>query len=125
AAWWVEDNNTGEHSTPITVDVGDELSGAIVQQDNGEWYIDIINKTTGEYTYLYSPNYDDRTFDKATLTLEANNYTQDQDCAKLPGQTTFSSVDLYDLNDDAQSPECDKTKYQYLTKHPRLAVSEA
>ena len=109
AAWYVENNNSGAHSPPHIAHVGDHLSGVINKQSDNTWYIDIYNETTGDYTYLYSPDYGNRTFDLSSLTLESANWSNHSACEYLPGSCTFNQIELHDLNGNQEAPEWDKT----------------
>lgn len=97
AAWWGPDSDGKYHhgATPAA-DVSDELWGYIDGPSSkpGEWYIEIYNNTTGEYSDIFTDSIDD-TFEHAYTALEAGNYSWGE-CNELPDDITFHDIKLYD-----------------------------
>lgn len=100
-AWAVDQNGNTYTSDPINVDVGDQLKGTLLWQDDYAfpisdcWYIEITDCTTDQKTYLYS-NAVGRDFNLGVfVALEGYNIEDDGD---VPGNTTFYNIVFKDNN---------------------------
>lgn len=96
-AWYVYPNGY-IHSTPLNVNVGDDISGYIYPTSTpSQWIVEILDYTTGGATDIVVTT--PLTYTYSFVALEGYNVVT---CSQLPGDTDFYNLALYDADSGSQ-----------------------